>query len=120
MAWIQTTQQKFSTPRRCALIIAHPDDEVMFFSPLLNALENNGSVVFVLCLSTGNFEGLGKQRIEELYASAALHHIPREMVTIIDHPHLQDGMETVWPIDTISNIVQEFLQREKVEMVSVV
>ena len=42
------------------------------------------------------------------------------MVTIIDHPHLQDGMETVWPIDTISKIVQEFLQREKVEMVSVV
>lgn len=43
------------------LVIAHPDDESMFFSPLLYHTKP-----FVLCLSNGNFNGLGKLRAEEL------------------------------------------------------
>ena len=46
------------------LVIAHPDDEVMFFSPLLNlAARNKESLnISILCLSNGNFEGLGSTR----------------------------------------------------------
>ena len=39
--------------RNILLIIAHPDDEAMFFSPLLEGLKKN-SRVSLLCLSTGN------------------------------------------------------------------
>jgi len=35
------------------LVIAHPDDEIMFFSPILNYFSNIRNLVSILCLSTG-------------------------------------------------------------------
>ena len=35
------------------LVIAHPDDEAMFFGPLLSSSCN----VSILCLSNGNYKG---------------------------------------------------------------
>ena len=47
------------------LVIAHPDDESMFFIPVL--LHFQQSVKWhLLCLSSGNFNGLGSTRIQEL------------------------------------------------------
>lgn len=40
-------------PRRALLVIAHPDDEAMFFAPTLQQLEANGVDTAVLCLCTG-------------------------------------------------------------------
>ncbi|KAM0671210.1 hypothetical protein CWI42_090250 [Ordospora colligata] len=55
---------KSSLPgRRCLLLIAHPDDESMFFAPTLLSL---GRDVDILCLSNGNKYGKGKIREKEL------------------------------------------------------
>lgn len=43
------------------LLTAHPDDESMFFSPLLYHTKP-----FVLCLSNGNFDGIGHLREVEM------------------------------------------------------
>lgn len=41
-------------PRRAALLVtAHPDDECMFFTPLILGLQAQGLAVCLLCLSTG-------------------------------------------------------------------
>jgi len=41
-------------PNRLLLITAHPDDEVMFFGPLVYWLTHSGvSEIFLLCLSMG-------------------------------------------------------------------
>lgn len=46
-------------------VIAHPDDEAMFFVPsIVNLRQNNR--LYLLCLSTGNFAGLGRIREKEL------------------------------------------------------
>lgn len=42
--------------KRVLLVIAHPDDECMFFGPtILNFTKKNDAVVYLLCLSTGIF-----------------------------------------------------------------
>jgi len=51
------------------LVIAHPDDECMFFTPTVLGLARQGITAHVLCLSTGNFDGLGATRARELRAS---------------------------------------------------
>ena len=38
---------------RALLVIAHPDDECMFFTPTIDQLKRSGCKVFVLCLSNG-------------------------------------------------------------------
>mgnify|MGYP001167223218 FL=1 len=53
------------------LVIAHPDDEIMFFSPLLNVLANmeTNMKIRVVCLSNGDNDGLGYIRELELQES---------------------------------------------------
>mmetsp|Transcript_5727 Transcript_5727/g.6248 ORF Transcript_5727/g.6248 Transcript_5727/m.6248 type:complete len:220 (+) Transcript_5727:6-665(+) len=88
------------------LIVAHPDDEVMFFGPLLASTQR----LSILCLSTGNYEGLGKTRMEELNKCAEVFNIPSRNVSIIDHQMLQDGMETHWPLDVIEGVVFDHIK----------
>lgn len=61
-AWLYTAQViRTSLPtlrnKRICLLIAHPDDEAMFFSPTLLALtaSETGNHVKILCLSSGSF-----------------------------------------------------------------
>jgi len=90
---------------RVLLITAHPDDEVVFFSPLLVSCQKRGASFDILCLSNGNVEGLGKVRSEELAKAGSLYGIPSQNITVIDHAELQDGMKAVWPITVVANIV---------------
>eukprot|EP00971_Amphidinium_carterae_P299566 5951846-Amphidinium_carterae.1 len=47
--------------KRVALVVAHPDDEAVFFWPMLREFCGADIPVSVLCLSTGNADGLGKE-----------------------------------------------------------
>ena len=45
-----------SAAKRVLLVIAHPDDETMFFGPtLLNLNRKEGTEVYLLCLSNGDY-----------------------------------------------------------------
>jgi N-acetylglucosaminylphosphatidylinositol deacetylase len=86
-----TAQARFSTLRnkRICLLIAHPDDEAMFFAPTVLALTRPeaGNHVKILCLSTGNADGLGDTRRHELVKSAMLLGLRQEDdVLVIDSP----------------------------------
>ena len=53
------------------LVTAHPDDESMFFLPTIRALQQQrqrqSRVIFwLLCLTAGNYDGLGSVRTQEL------------------------------------------------------
>jgi N-acetylglucosaminylphosphatidylinositol deacetylase len=49
--------------KRICLLIAHPDDEAMFFAPTLLALTKPelGNHVKILCLSTGTYGFIGRR-----------------------------------------------------------
>lgn len=86
------------------IVTAHPDDEVMFFSPTILNLIGAGWDVRGLCLSTGkshswilmraktffagNSEDLGQSRKEEFTKSYAALGVPAENLEIIDHPYV--------------------------------
>ncbi|ORZ35287.1 putative deacetylase LmbE-like domain-containing protein [Catenaria anguillulae PL171] len=89
------------------LVIAHPDDECMFFAPTLLALHAQSVPVHILCLSTGNADGLGAQRVQELVRSAKVLHIPSDRVHYVDSPDLQDGMRTEWPAREVIRHVRD-------------
>ncbi|KAI1338201.1 putative deacetylase LmbE-like domain-containing protein [Xylariaceae sp. FL0016] len=102
-----TTQSRFPTLRnkRICLLIAHPDDEAMFFAPTVLALTrpDTGNHVKILCLSTGNADGLGDTRKKELAASAMMLGLRQEDdVLVIDSPDFPDSMTTTWDHSKIS------------------
>ena len=82
--------------KKIVLLIAHPDDESMFFAPALLRLTepSMGNHVKILCLSTGNADGLGDIRRKELESAALTLGIrTAEDVFIMDDPRFQDGAD---------------------------
>lgn len=91
------------------LVIAHPDDECMFFVPTVVSLQQAGHRVFVLCTSTGDFDGLGSVRQRELFASCAALGIAESDVRVLDVPDLQDGMANKWPATVVAQATEDFV-----------
>lgn len=85
--------QRARTPKcaRALLVVAHPDDETMFFSLSIHGLTAAECELHVLCLSNGNANGLGKVRRDEMYKACAVYQIPARQVTVAEDPALQDG-----------------------------
>lgn len=114
---------KDGRPQRIGFVIAHPDDEAMFFSPTIRTLadvlnkqkESEGTVgLCLLCLSTGNFDGLGDIRKKELFESCARLGIGREKVTIVDDKEIQDDPTREWPYDRVISHIERFVREYNV------
>jgi N-acetylglucosaminylphosphatidylinositol deacetylase len=82
------------------LVIAHPDDECMFFAPTLLSLGNEN--VYVLSISSGNFDGLGFQRKSELLKSFLCFGISHDRITVMDDKRLQDDPNIFWETEFLA------------------
>lgn len=115
LAWIFTTYTVRTFPtltnKRILLLIAHPDDEAMFFAPTLTWLTRPelGNTVMLLCLSSGDADGLGHVRKAELVDSALMLGVrEREHVVVLDDAQLRDGMDQAWDARYIAAILTKF------------
>ncbi|KAH0874073.1 hypothetical protein HID58_071435 [Brassica napus] len=138
-----------SNKKNVLFVIAHPDDESMFFSPTINYLASSGYNLHMLCFSTviqrvplmrpeeflvslsksegcywkavkisfwsprmnlfvsGNADGMGSIRKDELHQACAVLRVPLEQLKVLDHPDLQDGFGQVWSHDFLAKIIGE-------------
>jgi len=110
--WLFTAWMSQSFPtlqnKRILFLIAHPDDEAMFFAPTLQWLTRPelGNQVFILCFSSGDADGLGHIRKEELKKSALLLGLKSaEHVVVIEDEKFPDSMTVDWDPKFISNIL---------------
>ncbi|EEQ90010.1 hypothetical protein RJZ56_001161 [Blastomyces dermatitidis] len=95
--------------KRICLLIAHPDDEAMFFAPTLIAMTRPelGNHLKILCLSSGDAAGLGPIRKKELKASALRLGLRSEAdVFVVDDPsRFPDSMTATWSAADISTLL---------------
>lgn len=91
------------------LIIAHPDDEVMFFTPTLKFLTLNNCKLRILCLSNGNFYGEGKIREDEF--SKVCTHLKIDF-EVLNDDKLQDNIKLHWDEQYISQKINEFMKKD--------
>ncbi|KAI8093131.1 putative N-acetylglucosaminyl-phosphatidylinositol deacetylase [Halteromyces radiatus] len=102
------------------LLTAHPDDECMFFGPTLTYLRtfSRKTRIHVLCLSTGNADGLGNIRKKELVHSCQKLDIPASQVKSLDHSELQDGMNNKWSSSVIANdVLTDYIKKHKIDTI---
>jgi N-acetylglucosaminylphosphatidylinositol deacetylase len=103
--------------KRILLAIAHPDDESMFFLPMIqNLIQRNR--VFLICFSNGNFDGQGKQREKEL--KYVCDHLGVTSFGIIEHEELQDGMKERWNTSVISSITKKWVEINAIDIVLII
>ena len=90
------------------IVIAHPDDEAMFFLPTIHALQQELNEVYLLCLSNGDAAGLGRIREKELQESARF--LGLSGCEVLNDPLLPDSMVALWDPRTVGLHVVEYLQ----------
>ena len=111
-------------PGSVLLVIAHPDDEAMFFVPTIRAIlghDHNPTIpshkLYILCLSNGNGDGLGAIRALEMVASAESLGVHRDHVKVIDDPLLQDGMSVKWEASVVASHVSDAVDKFRVSKI---
>jgi N-acetylglucosaminylphosphatidylinositol deacetylase len=81
----------------------------MFFAPTIAAFLSASIPVHLLCLSTGNYDGLGAQRSLELSAAARVLRLSSS--TVVDDARLLDGPSNHWPAAAIADRISEAASR---------
>jgi len=108
----------FKGDENYGLVIAHPDDETMFFSPwirtFLRRRRSNVEGLFVLCLSNGNGDGLGKVREKEILEASVCLGMRKENIKVIQDSRLPDGLKNVWKTEAIREHVLKFVKSNKI------
>ncbi|KAL0579240.1 N-acetylglucosaminyl-phosphatidylinositol de-N-acetylase [Marasmius crinis-equi] len=103
-----------SSHQKILLLTAHPDDECLFFSPTILALRES---VYSMCISTGNSEGLGEVRKEELGRSLDVLGVEAERRVVLDHPDLQDNITVSWNAQVLSDVVGPFVVANDIDII---
>ncbi|CAH2220155.1 Hypothetical predicted protein [Pelobates cultripes] len=105
------------TVRAPLLLIAHPDDECMFFAPTILGMLREQRSLYVLCCSTGNYYNQGEIRKNELIQSCSALGIPSSNVTLIDHRDLPDDPNVQWDTNLLSDLIMKHIKDKKIDAV---
>ncbi|KAH8971276.1 hypothetical protein BDL97_02G132300 [Sphagnum fallax] len=112
------SQKNARTKTNVLLLVAHPDDESMFFGPTLLSLSKLGGYsIRVICLSTGNADGLGARRKLEMVAACSVLKVPEDNVEVLDHPALQDGFGCHWDQPLILKLLQQAVTTHNIHVI---
>ncbi|KAG5519869.1 hypothetical protein PMAC_000146 [Pneumocystis sp. 'macacae'] len=116
--------------KKVLFLIAHPDDEVMFFGPSILQIKNDNEI-YLVCLSTGNAEGLGEIRKKEFIKSCNILGILPQNIKIIENEflnniissykltiisQLQDSMTSYWDSNLISQLLLEIIVEKNIDI----
>jgi N-acetylglucosaminylphosphatidylinositol deacetylase len=69
-------------------VLAHPDDECMFFTPTVHGMQETSNI-YLLVLSNGGWDGLGKLREKEMEQVARFMGFVEHKV--VDDPKIGDN-----------------------------
>lgn len=94
------------------LVIAHPDDETMFFGPtLFNIIDSNKSIV-ILSLSNGGANGLGRVREEEFANMTKA--LGSKVISYIEKSNrFPDTMIEPWDISQVGLAIVDFMRSQE-------
>ena len=92
------------------IVFAHPDDETMFFLPLITLFHRLGMKFRLLCLSTGDYDGLGRVRIQELKLVGA--RLGAVSTDIVNNQALKDGPR-FWSTIAVTEAIEQYLSAHK-------
>eukprot|EP01083_Nonionella_stella_P075132 204053_1 len=101
-----------------ALVIAHPDDESMFFVPTLSALVKQGRAkIHILCLSEGGEGAIARTRTSERHRAASILGVPAPLVHVVARDGLRDGMDQKWDLLIVQKEVMKFVKKHQIDTI---
>jgi N-acetylglucosaminylphosphatidylinositol deacetylase len=106
---IKDIKKDLSSTNTALLIIPHPEDELLYWSPTIKTLINYNIKLKILCLSNGNYDKIGHIRTEEFKQVSK--YLKLEDNELIDDPDLQDNITKFWDEKVVSQKISDFLKK---------
>ena len=91
-------------------VFAHPDDESMFFLPTIRSLIDGGKTVWLLCLTTGNYDRLGKIREKEMTEVGKMLGISKVIIRD-NNDNMQDHPTERWDKTVVATAIKDSLDQ---------
>ncbi|XP_025776221.1 N-acetylglucosaminyl-phosphatidylinositol de-N-acetylase [Puma concolor] len=102
---------------RTLLVIAHPDDEAMFFAPTVLGLARLRHRLSLLCFSAGNYYNQGEIRKKELFQSCDVLGIPPSSIMIIDNRDFPDDPGVRWDTEHVASTLLQHIEVNSINLV---
>jgi len=105
--------------KKIALIIAHPDDEVMFFTPTILQLVNlvHPERFYIICITKGDHDGSPTVREKELIASCRSLGVNRDNIVFLNDSRFLDHPSRRWNVEELSLKLASVLEIHGIESV---
>ncbi|KAH8582707.1 N-acetylglucosaminyl-phosphatidylinositol de-N-acetylase [Cryptosporidium sp. chipmunk genotype I] len=107
----------FKTQENVCILVAHPDDEAMFFTPIIRQVCKQGSKVYVLCLTNGDYYGLGKLREKELLEACNTLGILRDRIKVVSSDKFKDQPNEKWPYNDVISEIESFVDEFNIDTI---
>jgi hypothetical protein len=99
------------------LVTATPEDEVLYFLPSFESLQNHPlAVTHHLTISNGDSDGCGKLKEIELANSCRILNVEHHHV--VHDPYLEDYKTSKWDGELVSKYVVEYAKEHKIQNVA--
>ncbi|OII73943.1 N-acetylglucosaminyl-phosphatidylinositol de-N-acetylase [Cryptosporidium ubiquitum] len=109
--------KSFETFKNVCLVIAHPDDESMFFTPVIKQVCGEGTKVHLLCLTNGDYYGFGKLREKELFEACNALGILGDRIRVISSEQFQDQPNEKWPCNDVISEIESFVDEFDIDTI---
>ena len=93
------------------LIIAHPDDDLLYWMPTIKKLQSLNLKLKILCLSNGNSQNNRERRTQEFKTVSK--YLKLEDNEILNFPELEDSKKKFWDEKIVSEKISFFLNQNK-------
>ncbi|KAN0077483.1 putative deacetylase LmbE-like domain containing protein [Elaphomyces granulatus] len=105
--------------RSVLLVVAHPDDECLFFGPsILNVWAEDRSVGrALLVLSSGDYDGLGEVRRKEVKESCDTLGVSTDRCVVLDHRDLQDDPKKWWKEAVVEGMLKKYVDSWHIDLI---
>ena len=103
--------------KQILLLTAHPDDEIMFFYPLIKYLKSEGFSIHILCLTYGQLGKDKSSKIRKEEFQKVMKTLSISKFKIVNSPEILDSMQMKWDNKEISKYVDKYILDEKINCV---
>lgn len=102
--------------KKFLIVVAHPDDECLFFSPTIIGLTSRKKQGHLIVLSNGNNYGLGSIRQKELNGSCQQLGIDLSYCLALNITNIQDNPHQWWSKDILFDIIDKYVKEFEIDL----